>query len=89
MLFFLKLLIPKLSHVYQSKMSEKTFAEVEKFDAHKLKHVETQEKNPLPTSDGKMLLHISWAYFWTSDMARGRSRAFPLALTISCAIFVF
>ena len=67
MLFLLKLLIPILSHAYQSKMSEKTFAEVEKFDTHKLKHVETQEKNPLPTSDGKMVLLISWAYVWTSQ----------------------
>ena len=35
-------------------MSEKPFAEVESFDTHKLKHVETQEKNPLPTSDGEI-----------------------------------
>lgn len=34
-------------------MSEKPFAEIEQFDANNLKHVETEEKNSLPTSDGK------------------------------------
>jgi len=37
-------------------MSDKpSVDEVEKFDKSKLKKVETKEKNPLPTSEGKLL----------------------------------
>ena len=34
-------------------MSDKPFAEIEQFDAKNLKHVETEEKNPLPTNEGE------------------------------------
>ena len=44
-------------------MSEKPFAEIEQFDAKNLKHVETEEKNPLPSSEGERSNVMFWAYY--------------------------
>lgn len=36
------------------KVQQNLIEGIEKFDAKKLKHAETQEKNPLPTKEGKL-----------------------------------
>lgn len=35
---------------------------IENFDATKLKHAETQEKNPLPDKDGKKFMNVYFLY---------------------------
>jgi predicted ATP-grasp superfamily ATP-dependent carboligase len=40
------------SAIEQEKEKQNLFAGIENFDTKKLKHTETQEKNPLPTKEG-------------------------------------
>lgn len=44
------------SDVAAEKTQQTLIAGIEAFDATRLKHTETQEKNPLPDKDGKHLL---------------------------------
>jgi hypothetical protein len=41
------------SAIEQEKEKQNLFAGIENFDTKKLKHTETQEKNPLPTKEGQ------------------------------------
>lgn len=43
----------KSTDVAQEKTQKNLFAGIEAFDTGKLKHAETQEKNPLPDKTGK------------------------------------
>lgn len=45
-------LLSMVSDVAAEKTQKSLFDGIEKFDATRLKHTETQEKNPLPDKDG-------------------------------------
>lgn len=45
-------LLYMVSDVAAEKTQKSLFDGIEKFDATRLKHTETQEKNPLPDKDG-------------------------------------
>lgn len=46
-----------ITEIAEEKTQKSLFDGIEKFDASRLKHTETQEKNPLPDKDGTFLLH--------------------------------
>jgi len=46
-------IITLFSAIEQEKEKQNLFAGIENFDRKKLKHTETQEKNPLPTKEGQ------------------------------------
>ena len=50
-------IVTLFSAIEQEKEKQNLFAGIENFDTKKLKHTETQEKNPLPTKEGQ------WIYF--------------------------
>ena len=41
--------------IEQEKEKQNLISGIENFDTRKLKHTETQEKNPLPTKEGKVI----------------------------------
>lgn len=50
------------SDVAAEKTEKALIAGIEHFDASKLKHTETQEKNPLPDKEGKIQTYIFCLY---------------------------
>lgn len=51
------------------KTQQNLFAGIEGFDSTKLKHAETQEKNPLPDKDGNYYDLFLFLYFAFSRLA--------------------
>ena len=43
------------AEIQQEKTLQSHLDGIEKFDANKLKHADTVEKNPLPTADGTLM----------------------------------
>lgn len=53
----------------QEKTQQTLFAGIEGFDSKKLKHTETQEKNPLPDKDGKNNIYLIYERHFLSNLA--------------------
>lgn len=57
------LLLFRFVDVATEKTQQNLFAGIEGFDSTKLKHAETQEKNPLPDKDGNCFFFLFFLSF--------------------------
>lgn len=70
--------------VAAEKTQKSLFDGIEKFDATRLKHTETQEKNPLPDKDG-MLSLIKHQIFCTSTYMHANAQRLYILQIFYCA----
>lgn len=69
--------------------TEKALIEgITKFDQAKLKHTETQEKNPLPDKEGTFVFNYFWAAVWLRNVLTALNASCP-SCSFLMHVFVF
>lgn len=73
------------------KEQQQLISGIENFDSTKLKHTITEEKNPLPTKEGKFIKYIIIIYFTSrySDFNGLKAYGYRLSIMSKSYLFIY